>query len=124
MNPGNRDRPLVLLTRTIGTDAAGAPVDTWKDCGTIWAEKVAATGNESTTSGAIRSTVTATYRIRYRADLAAVDAPGKFRARVDGRSFDIVSSIEDANAPRHSAILLTLNATQGEPVLAAVPTLP
>jgi len=123
MNPGKLDRALVLLRRTVTNDDAGSPVETWlTDPLPLWAERIEARGTEPTTSGSTRSLVTSTYRIRYRSDLAAADAAGKFRIRADGRDHDLVAALEDEKAPRRSALLLSLAYTQGEATLTSVPT--
>lgn len=121
MNPGRLDRILVLLTRTVTNDAAGSPVETWSVSGNIWARRMAVAGTEPTTNGATRSAVSSTYLIRYRADLAAEDVPGKYRIRVDGRDNDIVAALEDPESPRRSALILSLAYVQGEPTLTSVP---
>lgn len=124
MNPGQLDRRLTLLTRTVATDAAGAPVDTWLENGFVWAQRLPAVGGESVLSGANRSTVAASYRVRYRADLAAADATGKIRIRTDGRDYDLLSALEDDKQPRRAFMILALAYTQGEPTLTAIPALP
>lgn len=119
MNPGQLDRLLVLLTRTVNNDAAGSPVETWATAGNVWARRVTVAGSEPTNNGATRSAVSSSYLIRYRADLAAADAAGKYRVRVDGRDHDIVSALEDPANPRRSALILSLAYSQGEPTLTA-----
>jgi SPP1 family predicted phage head-tail adaptor len=122
MNPGRLDRRVVLLRRTVASDTAGSPVETWvADAAPLWAQRVAVAGNESVASGANRSTVSSTYLVRYREDLAAADAPGKFRLRVDGRDHDLVAAIEDPANPRRSALILSLAYVQGEATLSSVP---
>lgn len=122
MNPGQLDRRLCLLARTVSTDGAGSPVETWRDAGPLWAQKVELRGNEAVSSGSNRSTVAATYRIRFRSDLEAATAPGAFRVRAEGRDFDILSALEDTKQPRRAFMLLSLAYVQGEPVLTSVPT--
>ena len=123
MNPGKLDRRALLLRRTVTNDAAGSPVETWlADPFPLWAELVEVRGTESMASGSTRSAITSTYRIYYRNELAAADAPGKFRVRVDGRDHDLVSALEDTKEPSRSALLLSLSYTQGEATLTSVPT--
>lgn len=113
---------MVLLRRTVTADAAGSPVETWAaDAAPIWAQRVDARGAESANAGAQRSIVTSTYRVRYRAELAADNAPGIFRIRVDGRDHNLIAAIEDEEEPRRAALLLSLSYIQGEPTLTAVP---
>lgn len=121
MNPGLLDRRLSLLQRTVTADAAGSPVETWADAGPLWAQRVEVSGGESQSAGANRSTVASIYRIRYRSDLIAADAPGKFRVRADGRDHNIASALEDAKHPRRAYMLISLSYVQGEPTLAAIP---
>lgn len=115
------DRRLVLLKRTVEIDGAGAPVDIWREDGVAWAERVAVTGSETDAAGTTRSAVSSTYRIRYRPDLAAPEASGVFRVRIDGRDHDIKSALEDESQPRRSALLLTLSYSQGDKTLKALP---
>lgn len=124
MNPGRLDRRLCLLQRTVNTDGAGSPVETWTEVDNrVWAEKTALAGAEALTAGSTRSTVSTVYRIRYRADLAAADASGKFRIRAEGRDHNIVAALEDMGRgmPRRAYMLLSLSYVQGEPTLTSVP---
>lgn len=121
MNPGQLDRLLTLLRRTVSIDGAGAPVETWADCGQLWAKREKATGSESEASGTDRSMVSASYKIRYRHDLATETTPGTYRVRVDGRTFNVVSALEDEREPRRAFMILGLAYTQGEPTLTSVP---
>jgi SPP1 family predicted phage head-tail adaptor len=123
MNPGLLDRRLSLLQRAVTADGAGSPVETWSDAGILWGQRVEVRGNEAQSSGANRSTVAASYRVRYRSDLAAADASGKFRVHTDGRDHDILSALEDASQPRRSYMLLSLSYVQGEPTLTSVPVI-
>jgi len=122
VNPGKLDRRMVLLRRTILTDSAGAPVETWAaDPAPVWGERMPATGAEVVTNGSTRSTVAARYRTRYRADLAAPTAPGTFRVRVDGRDHELLSALEDETQRRRSFLMLSLSYVQGDPTLTFVP---
>jgi SPP1 family predicted phage head-tail adaptor len=123
MNPGLLDRRLCLLQRTVTADGAGSPVETWSDAGIMWGQRVEVRGNEAQASGANRSTVAASYRVRYRSDLAAAEASGKFRVRTEGRDYDILSALEDTSQPRRSYMLLSLSCVQGEPTLTSVPVI-
>jgi head-tail adaptor len=122
MNPGKLDRRMILLRRTVATDQAGSPVETWAaEPSPIWAQRMPATGTETVANGSTRSTVTARYRVVYRSDLVAPAAPGLFRLRVDGRDHDLIAALEDETQPRRSFLMLALAYTQGEPTLTSVP---
>lgn len=124
MNPGLLDRRICLLQRTVTSDAAGYPVETWIEVDNrVWAQKITLTGSEAQSAGSTRSTVDTIYRIRYRSDLAAATTPGVFRIRAEGRDHNILSALEDVTRgmPRRAYMLLSLSYVQGEPTLTSVP---
>lgn len=126
MNPGLLDRRITLMRRTVVADGAGAPVETWADCGTIHGQRLQANGREMFAAGANRSNVAEAFRVRFSQALNDPASSGNLRARYNGRDYNIESALEDPDAslPRRAYMLLALSYVQGEPTLRAVPPVP
>ena len=117
MNPGLLDRKFTLLRRTQEVDGAGAPFDTWKETVSLWAQLIQRSGSKIFESGALRATRSTTLRIRYRSDLETVSAPGAYRVRLNGVTYELTSAVEDVSEPRRAYQLLTLDHIEGAPTL-------
>ena len=71
MNAGSLNNRVTVKQRASGSDANGEPATTWTDVCTVWADIRHLSGIEAIKAGAEMSTVKASIRIRYRADITA-----------------------------------------------------
>lgn len=71
MQAGRLNRRCVLQTPSTATDEIGQPIPGWTDVATVWADIRMKSGLEAIKAGAVVSTVQASIRIRYRADVNA-----------------------------------------------------
>lgn len=71
MQAGRLNRRCVLQTPGAAQDELGQPIPGWTDVATVWGDIRMKSGLEAIKAGAVVSTVQASIRIRYRADVNA-----------------------------------------------------
>jgi SPP1 family predicted phage head-tail adaptor len=69
MRAGTLNRRVRIERREQGHDELGQPIDTWAEVATVWCNVKMLTGKETQTSDAEVANATASFRIRYRADI-------------------------------------------------------
>lgn len=87
MRAGKLDRQLTIrrLTET-GRDAYNAPILSWSDVATVWAQQRPERGSERFAAAQVNGTAVMTFHIRYRSDLTVQD-----RLVYEGREYEIVA---------------------------------
>lgn len=83
---------ITLLRRDVGKDAAGQPIESWTDVGTIWADVRFQTGAEVLRANAEVAIKRASIRIRTRSDVDTA-----MRARYQGEEFEVKSALPDVD---------------------------
>lgn len=89
---GKLNRRVTIQRRVTGEDAAGQPVETHEDVGSVWADVRHLSGLETLKADAPVSTVKASIRIRRRTDIDA-----GMRVRAEGRDYAINAVLHDAD---------------------------
>lgn len=68
---GSLNRRVTIKAPSTEQDEIGQPLDVWSDVATVWANIRHANGSETIKADAEASTVKASIRIRYRADITS-----------------------------------------------------
>jgi SPP1 family predicted phage head-tail adaptor len=113
------DRKLCLTERTLQRDAQGFAYETWADKNDLWAGCEKVTANEQSTALQTRGVQVVKFRVRYVECLADESALGNYRIGYDGRTYNILSAVEDLRYSRRAWMLLTVGFVEGQPTLAA-----
>lgn len=113
------DRKLCLLKRTEQRDAEGFAYETWESQFDLWAGRERITANDQAIALQTRATQLEKFRIRYLRCLEEETAPGDYRAQYNGRTYDIISAVEDIRYERRQWMLLTIGFVEGQPTLSA-----
>lgn len=92
---GDLSRRLTLVRPDRADDSGGGFAATWTDVATVWAAVSAAPAGESAATDDRVARVAYAIRIRWRDDVR----PG-WRARLDGRTADVVSVVDEEGAKR------------------------
>lgn len=111
------DRKVCLLLRTVQQDAAGFSYETWKEAGLIWGGRDRVTANEQALAMQTRGAQVERMRIRFMPCLEDERTLADYRARFNGKDYDIISCVEDLRYPRRQWMLLTIGFIQGQPTL-------
>ena len=119
MNEPRLDRKLCLFERTIQRDAQGFAYETWAEKTQLWAGRERVTANEQATALQTRGVQMDRFLVRYCDCLEAESALGGYRIGFNGRTYNIVSAIEDLRRPRRSWMILSVGFVEGQPTLAA-----
>lgn len=85
-DPGKLDRRVTLLAPLTTRDAAGGVVNSWSTVATVWAEFTPQSGREIQQAGQLLALAAATFRIRYRSDIAAT-----WRLVLDGTVYELAA---------------------------------
>lgn len=113
------DRKLCLLYRTVIRDTAGFASETWEGKYEIWAGRERVTANEQATALQTRGVQVEKMRIRFLACLENEGTLGDYRVTFDGRTYSILSCVEDLREVRRAWMIITLGFVEGQPTLAA-----
>lgn len=89
MEAGRLNRRITLQRRSMAQDATGAPIETWHDLTTVWAEKVDMRGSERYTAAQTVAQLDTKFRIRFIRGITPVD-----RIVYEGRNFDVGGVLE------------------------------
>ena len=111
IDPGHLDRRLTMQARTLTKDSDGAPVESWADAGTIFAQALRTTGTELETAGAPRSRQARRFRVRYR---AALEATAAQRFVFEGRVYELAAAYEDTTQARRAYHIIEGLYTEGQ----------
>lgn len=111
------DRKLCLLKRTVQQDAQGFTNESWADVGELWAGRDRVTANEQYLALQTRGLQIERLRIRFRSCLESPTAPNDYRVQFNGRTYQIVSCVEDLKMPRRQGMILTIGFVDGQPTL-------
>ena len=82
---GDLDRR-ITVQRSVLVDNGYEEKPQWADLTTLWASHTAVSDGEKWAAGAVRTQITARFRVRYRPDITTKD-----RVSYDGRAYDIVA---------------------------------
>jgi head-tail adaptor len=109
------DRKICLLKRTQQRDAAGFAYETWdKDwMPEIWAGRERVTANDQSLALQTRATQIDKFRVRYMRCLESETAPGDYRVKYNGRTYVLISAVEDIRYDRLQWMLLTVGFVEG-----------
>ena len=111
------DRMICLLTRTEKRDTAGFASETWDAGGEIWAGREKVTANEQSTALQTRGVQIEKLRIRFMECLEDESTLGNYRVKMNGRTYTIISAVEDLREVRHAWMVLTIGFVEGQPTL-------
>lgn len=100
MQAGRLNRRCTLQQPGTATDELGQPIPGWTDVATVWGDIRHLGGLEAIKAGAVTSSVRASIRIRYRADLDA-----SMRVLADGRAYGIQAVMPDMRGRQYVDIL-------------------
>lgn len=89
MRAGPLDRRITIEVRTVTQNDAGAPVESWAEFATVWAQKTDLRGDEFFAAQKENGEITTRFRIRHFAGLKA-----EMRIAYDGLYYDIVQLME------------------------------
>jgi head-tail adaptor len=106
-----------LLTRTEIRDAAGFASETWSAGGDIWAGRERVTANEQSTAMQTRGVQVEKLRIRFMECLENEATLGDYRVTMNGRTYSIISAVEDLREVRRAWMVLTIGFVEGQPTL-------
>lgn len=105
---GQMDRQITIQQKTTARDAYGEPIETWTTLATVYAEWIPQSGQEFWQNQHTLATLTATYRIHYRADVTPL------MRIVDGsRNYEIVEAEEDRRFGYKEFLLIRAKAVRG-----------
>ncbi len=108
MEPGERDRSVIVqqLTDSVGT--SGFPVETWDTLDTVWMRKLDVSGRERFMAAQLSAPIDTQWEMGYRADMdpELEDVRKTRRLVYQGRVFDIVDASQIGR--REGIELLTL----------------
>jgi SPP1 family predicted phage head-tail adaptor len=113
------DRKICLLSRTVVRDTAGFASETWSEKFPMWAGRERVTANEQATALQTRGVQIDKMRIRFLACLEDESTLGNYRVEFEGRTYNILSCVEDLREVRRAWMILTLGFVEGQPTLAA-----
>jgi len=108
-----------LLKRTEQRDAAGFAYETWTEVNQLWAGRERVTANEQSTALQTRGVQVDKFLVRYCSILDDESLLGSYRISFNGRTYNIISAVEDLRRPRLSWMILTVGYIEGQPTLAA-----
>jgi len=111
------DRKVCLLERTEQRDAEGFAYEVWTETNSLWAGRERVTATEQSTALQTRGVQVEKLRIRFLPCLEDESNLGEYRARMNGRDYNILGAIEDLREPRRAWMILTLGFIQGQPTL-------
>ncbi len=109
LSAGRRDRRLTPLKRSVTTDAAGEPVESFTALTTVWASKTDLKTQEGQQGAQTAATIETEFEAPWSPQIAALDA--KDRCRVDGRDYEI-TGIEEIGRRVGRRITATARADQ------------
>ena len=113
------DRKICLLERTIQRDAQGFAYETWIERSELWAGREKVTANEQSSALQTRGIQVDKFRIRFSACLEDESTLGNYRITFNGRTYNIISAVEDLREVRRAWMVLTVGFVEGQPTLAA-----
>ena len=96
MDSRRRNRQVVIQQLAAGQDAIGQPVQTWSALATVWANIKHLSGLETIKGGAESSSVKASIRIHYRADVTSA-----MRVVHGSTTYEIKAVLPDVEGRRH-----------------------
>ena len=111
------DRMICLLSRTEKRDTAGFASETWSEGGNMWAGRERVTANEQSTALQTRGVQIEKLRIRFMDCLENEATLGDYRVKMNGRTYNIISAVEDLREVRRAWMTLTIGFVEGQPTL-------
>jgi len=96
LDPGERDRLIILQTVTEGVDTEGAPMETSTTLAVVWASKAGISGQERWVRDQLSAGYDTRWQIGYRADMdpELVDVAKVRQIEYQGRTYDIVAATQ------------------------------
>lgn len=94
MEPGERDRKVVIQQATDGADAAGFPKPSWDTLATVYMRKLDLQAKERVSADQVAARGDTQWEMGYRPDMdpELVDVPKARRLSYQGRFYDITSA--------------------------------
>jgi SPP1 family predicted phage head-tail adaptor len=91
MDPGERNKLVLVEQMTESTGPSGFPIETWTPLTTLWAGKYDERAGEEFKAGQLSASQIIRWELPYRPDLDPdlVDVPKLRRLRYQGRQYDI-----------------------------------
>jgi len=108
LEAGTLNRRVRIERNGGGFDDLGQPIEGWAEVATVWCNVRMLTGKETLTSDADVGTVSASIRIRYRADIT-----NGMRAIVDGVVFNIGAPLPDLAGREYVDLPCTTGSNNG-----------
>lgn len=107
---GKRDTLVTIQTATDGTDATGAPIQTWATLCTAWMHRRRPSGTEVFTSDQVTAPERAEWELLYQSNMdpEAVDVTKKRRLSHRGWIYDIVAAHRLHRSEGMAVVLSTL----------------
>lgn len=109
LRAGQLNRRVTLQRQSTVQDSYGAPLSTWIDVATVWADIQPLTGRELENAQRMASVVSHQITVRHQAALADSRAVAAWRALYKGRAFDIHAALNENEAN----VFITLLASEG-----------
>ena len=106
---GQLNRRITVQQQNSAQDIYGAPVRTWADVATVWADIQPLTGRELESAQRMASEVSHQITVRYQAPFTDTRAVAAYRARYKGRVFNLHAALNEDEAN----VLITLLASEG-----------
>ena len=109
LRAGQLNRRITVQQQSSAQDSYGAPVRTWTDVATVWADIQPLSGRELESAQRMASEVSHQITVRYQAPFTDTRAVAAYRVRYKGRVFNLHAALNEDEAN----VLITLLASEG-----------